>query len=466
MPTTDRHWYRASSGTYRMVLTLSGDTGLFSTESSRVIVVQSQYSPPPPPRLVSVQFADNGVTAIATFSGPTDRGTITDDIWPCNKIFEFTVSVCSGLSIDISGSTGNAGRQWKSIVWNILDVRVQDKTVVDIPQLGMEKAVATSSSTIAVMLSQWWISATDNPVIRAVITGGTAVKAMWSVSQFSQTVDYAQFPVRIQGQQYTPGCSFVFRVSVYPIPGNGNGNGNPVSGAVFEDIVLRVRYPPSSGVLIVNPVKGTELMTNFRFSASLWVADEDQYPLRYQIVYRQIDSDTVPGFVLLSLSELSSLTTQLPGGLASQNYLIYCYMDVVDTSGSKTTVSVSLTVEPLDIIRGGGSDGKLDSILMNITYDIGDVNSLLRTVNVYSSLINRYSGVPGPYNGQCRKVDDNSQQSDLCVTGYDCQQHVRLPSKNIDMTMRFDSSTTLHHSELSARGVGGSLIRLPSTGLE
>jgi hypothetical protein len=72
-----------------------------------------------------------------------------------------------------------------------------------------------------------------------------------------------------------PGATYVFRFTA---------TDTDLASASAE-VAITVNAPPTSGYIEPEPASGTELQTEFSFTAAQWVDDADDLPLSYVFAY-------------------------------------------------------------------------------------------------------------------------------------------------------------------------------------
>ena len=87
------HFYLSAkssvSGSYTIVVKISGASAFQFNGQSVSVEVLSSISKIPAPSLLSSQFSDSGQEVLMTFNKPTDSAGISAAIWPCNSLFGF-----------------------------------------------------------------------------------------------------------------------------------------------------------------------------------------------------------------------------------------------------------------------------------------------------------------------------------------------------------------------------------------
>jgi hypothetical protein len=128
------------------------------------------------------------------------------------------------------------------------------------------------------------ISVADRVILygEAVSTSPNPLQITWSVSgqpaAFSSallgSVTSASSIVLRKGVM-VPGATYVFRFTA---------TDTDLASASAE-VAITVNAPPTSGYIEPEPASGTELQTEFSFTAAQWVDDTDDLPLSYVFAY-------------------------------------------------------------------------------------------------------------------------------------------------------------------------------------
>jgi hypothetical protein len=105
-------------------------------------------------------------------------------------------------------------------------------------------------------------------------------------------------------------------------------------------IVVKVNSAPRPGRFLVNPIEGMEFSDPFTFSCSQW--QDENLPLQYRFA---VLTPVGSRMSLVSLSEISYKTLQLPAGDKSNGYSVSCLADIVDSLGANSTGSASVVVK-------------------------------------------------------------------------------------------------------------------------
>eukprot|EP01034_Spumella_vulgaris_P047529 gene47529-biopygen36907 len=102
-------------GQFYVFLNTTGADALDYTTTSSLFQLLKSTSPIPAPKLLACQFSDSGSYAYISFDTPTDRASLTANLWPCNS----TISSCTNLTVDATLSSGSGGRDWQSVDWRV-----------------------------------------------------------------------------------------------------------------------------------------------------------------------------------------------------------------------------------------------------------------------------------------------------------------------------------------------------------
>ena len=110
-----------------------------------------------------------------------------------------------------------------------------------------------------------------------------------------------------------------------------------------SSVMVTTNGAPLPGLFTVIPTSGTELVTPFKFSAGAWTDAASDYPLTYASGF--LSPNRGAYLKVSARSSISSMSTTLPSGLASQQYLVTCQLQVFDSLGASVLSTVSVTVQ-------------------------------------------------------------------------------------------------------------------------
>ena len=145
------------------------------------------------------------------------------------------------------------------------------------------------------------------------------------------------FPISFAHGVFSSGSTLTFRVTVIPLfP-------LPSLSIAYAEVQVTAHAPPTSGSIIVIPMFGYELQTQFTLSAPQWTTEPDSYPLHYEFLCL-LDLSDAP-LSLNSPSELSYLSARLPSGWDSNGYVVTALVRVTDLYSGLSEATTTVRVE-------------------------------------------------------------------------------------------------------------------------
>ena len=254
------------------------------------------------------------------------------------------------------------------------------------------------------------------------------------------------FPLAIAANTFIAGRQYTFMLYAY--------NAKNPSVFAYGKVELNVNSPPTGGRIAVTPSTGYALQTSFLTSQSGWIDDLADYPLTYDVLY-QLTTKSIGGqpkiFTIITLSALSSVSSVLPAGLATESNQVLLYGRAEDIYLSGSNVSMYVTV------RTGGNNSDPSAYLKNALATAmasGDTDAVYQsmnlassslglvdcsaapnctalnregcggTVNTCGSCLSGYTGIVGDSNKNCKHSKDksgNGAVGDHCAKNTDCQ---------------------------------------------
>jgi len=149
-----------------------------------------------------------------------------------------------------------------------------------------------------------------------------------------------------------------------------------VGGAVsYASVLVETNAPPRPGTVLVNPYSGTELITDFDISASLW-QDQD-LPLTYSLFY--VDPLSKDASVVRSRSENSFGTTKLPAGIAFNNFKVTCGVQVYDILDAMSTLVDENVVVNILALNAQELESLIESSIFANSADMGAIKQVIAT---------------------------------------------------------------------------------------
>ena len=271
-----------------------------------------------------------------------------------------------------------------TVVVSSLDGRSDTKTVLITPVYtgGVELSVNASFTRF-------------NPGSKLVVSGRLyapfAVTSEWSVlsplgvslpfealtsSQtnfsFASTESLIAFPVAFSAGTFTPGNTYSFRLTAYPV-------GSPRQGT-YSEITLKANSLPTGGYLVASPKSGIALVTQFTIAAPGWTAEAENLPLKYSFFYTVTE---LSRYLTIASSSLKAYTTTtLPPGLSALQHVITLQSRATDylLSSASATGNVSVTLDPsVDLSKTLNSS-------LTAALAVGNINQIFQAVNNVSGV--------------------------------------------------------------------------------
>jgi hypothetical protein len=193
------------------------------------------------------------------------------------------------------------------------------------------------------------------------------------------------FQFTLRANVLTPGLTYTFTVTSNYFENDGK---DAVPGSSSDSFL--VNSPPSASdaatSLVVSPSVGVSLVTPFRFSASTWSDDVDDYPLTYAYAYYTSDPDvvaTVRGFAEQSYFSDGKLSA----GTSSMDYNVTTLVYVSDIYGGMSSTDVIVVVVP---DTNSSTTALQDLINDNLVaaFESDDPDAVAQSLSAGSSAIN------------------------------------------------------------------------------
>ena len=178
-----------------------------------------------------------------------------------------------------------------------------------------------------------------------------------------------------------PGGQYTFRLSCV------SSSGVTAFAAVTVDV-----YPaPTPGYFSVSPLSGTFFGTTFTYTASYWTTVPSAYPLSYTFGFVDSLGNNVN---INAMSASTSLSTYLPPGEISGDYMLTCYCVVSDVHHTTTLATATVRVTP-----SSSSTSLVNSIIENLfssATESQDVSGLIATTALTSQYLNAVNCTGAP----------------------------------------------------------------------
>jgi hypothetical protein len=290
------------------------------------------------------------------------------------------------------------------------------------------------------------------------IDGNVAVVARWSATFSGQSIPLSGLLTQ-QSRTFlaaeTNGISFPLSIAPYALIANRQYAFTlssclvmSLSKCSYASLNVFVAGSPSNGYVTVSPTTGTALLTSFQVSSNGWVDTAEAFPLLYSFLYQ---ATSYGPFLQIRSPYYSKYTyTQLPQGSQKNAYAITLIGVVTNSFGAAANATVVTTVaaaispsysnysKVLGLARASFvQTQEFDAV----TSVVNNVASVLTSVDCSSapncsqyhrdecetvahtcgSCLTGYSGVVGPWNGQCWGADAGVRGiSDQCSVDSNC----------------------------------------------
>jgi hypothetical protein len=294
------------------------------------------------------------------------------------------------------------------------------------------------------------------------VGGNVAVVASWSATFSGQRIALTGLltePRRTFSAAEADGISFPLSIAPYALVSNRQYTFTLSSCLVasssqcsYASLDVFIAGSPSNGYVTVSPATGTALSTSFQVSSNGWVDAAEAFPLLYSFLYQGTSSGP---FLQIRSPFYSPYTfTQLPQGSQKNAYTITLIGIVTSSFGAAanatTAVTVAAAMSPsysnyskvLTLARTSFGQTQQSDAIMSVVNNVASVLTSVdcsgapncsrfhrdeceSVVHTCGSCLAGYSGVVGPWNGQCWSADAGvhgvggrcSENSD-CLHGY------------------------------------------------
>lgn len=295
-------------------------------------------------------------------------------------------------------------------------------------------------------ISSYW-NPSDQLVLKGTIDSFTDSTAEWFIDDraFPLSPMSANSPLVRTIPKGVTVFNFVLKGSVL------EGRSTPYSfsllcGESKASIQISVNEGPRKGIFRVNPTQGEEILTVFRFSASLWV--DDDLPLSYTFGYTSPSNNSVPVIIKSNTPFGNSI---LPSGqYYLGQYSLKVYVTVTDSIGTPTSSSQVVEVRPSIFIDSNPLLEDIRSSFNNVRGNVEATRALLSTfagivsknncsMSPNCTLLNRqqcsysentcgyclpsYFGIDSHHNSECLSLELVQSALDdhtSCTTDLDC----------------------------------------------
>ena len=168
----------------------------------------------------------------------------------------------------------------------------------------------------------------------------------------------------------------LFDGSTYTFSLTCNLNTGATSFATFE---ISTNGPPAPGTFDVSPATGEELITDFTFSAALWV--DDDLPLTYSFWF---GNDVATAFSIRSRSQTPYTTATLAAGAEFSGFSVNCFARVFDSMDAGNQAMDTVVVNPM------AENTTLLAILVaeQLSSSAGDVDGTSQAISTSAAVLN------------------------------------------------------------------------------
>ena len=153
----------------------------------------------------------------------------------------------------------------------------------------------------------------------------------------------------------------------------------------YASIAVTTNSPPIPGLFSVAPSTGTELTTEFQFTASLWTDPDLPISYVFGFIPAAAASNDSSMLVVRSKSTVSYTTVTLPAGDVGNEKLLTCVVKVMDSYESSVYQNTLITV----YTSGESSDDIEAGLLASVQSNAGVVESSKQVLAVASEVLNR-----------------------------------------------------------------------------
>lgn len=241
---------RGNPGCFEVTASAIGNE--FYTEATGALTIFSTSVPPPPPKLLSALFANDGVSVLINFAAPCDISSYAGYAFPCSSLFEFQGSsdaICVWTSSTQVRSTLSLSQQAPQL-------QIGENVTM---KLGVLKSVCPG--TIFCPFANSSVVTVEPPVAPLIPSVSLSASAA-----ISFCTDLILDPTQSTGQSGRNWLSVTWEVT-----GGGNsGNITTFLNTMFPSTISLVKIP--SGLLRVDTYTIALTVQNFLLQSSIGVA--------------------------------------------------------------------------------------------------------------------------------------------------------------------------------------------------
>ena len=366
------------------------------------------------------------VTSVERFGSPCNEifGVNANFSLPFIKVVNMTMGFKYAVTLvgaSTDGRSSSATVSVSPLSSGSAIVRIQTKTV----KFNSDSTLKLTGGLIA--FSNQTISWDVFPIVSLENYGLTQPSKNVSMSEVKEGL---VFSLAVQPSVFAPGKTFTFRLTSSPISASPDSQNqqshfsltdSDSSMTSYSEISLQVNAPPTSGILVVSPLNGTEMVTSFTVLSRNWIDDPADYPLAYAFAY-VLDKAGETDFTLSLFSEKSYTVTPLPAGLLSMNSTVLCKGVIRDNMGAGVTVSQAVYVMS-SAAPGQDVASALSTVLdtqLEKAFASGNNDAVMKSINVVASSISTVNCSAAP---ACRALNRNlcstvTQTCGTCLQGF------------------------------------------------
>ena len=148
-----------------------------------------------------------------------------------------------------------------------------------------------------------------------------------------------------------PGRSYLFKLKSTDTVTQSEG---------MAEILVRINDAPLGGTLSVTPFAGFALNTTFQMVTHSWL--DDNLPLLYTFSTYTVSAEKKT--VVRPPTTALKVSTYLTQGMQSQEYVVTCLLEAIDTYGAKSSTATAVKVEPVEYSSVSVYKSAIDNLLV------------------------------------------------------------------------------------------------------
>ncbi|CAM9205474.1 unnamed protein product [Chrysoparadoxa australica] len=228
--------------------------------------------------------------------------------------------------------------------------------------------------------------------------------------------------------------------------------------AAAASVQVVINSAPKSGAIQVSPDSGFALETAFDLSASLWVDDADDYPLRYRFAYvlgEYTEDSKVTTLRGLSYSS-SELGKLLPTGTGDES-VVTCLVYATDRFGATGVATTQVTVQEVQVAAEDLTEylsEKTDSLISGALEE-GNPDAVMQLASSFSAVLNTASDTATDAGGEVVEVITQEEldsrialRSNILTAMSTASESIEPTTENIDSQMAAMDSVVSNPNEL------------------